>query len=46
MPLRCSPEDRSLYSETKRLLATQDWPSMNDDAEAKSDVVSQILGRA
>jgi GrpB-like predicted nucleotidyltransferase (UPF0157 family) len=44
--LRASSIDQDLYVATKRHLATQQWPTMNHYAEAKSDVVNQILGRA
>jgi GrpB-like predicted nucleotidyltransferase (UPF0157 family) len=44
--LRACASDRDLYADTKRQLATRHWPTMNHYAEAKSDVVSQILGRA
>jgi GrpB-like predicted nucleotidyltransferase (UPF0157 family) len=44
--LRVSPEDRELYAATKRRLARQRWGDMNDYADAKTDVVLAILGRA
>ena len=44
--LRASPEDFALYLETKRELAARDWPSTQDYADAKSDVVEEILTRA
>ena len=44
--LRASPEDFALYLETKRQLAAGDWPSTQDYADAKSDVVADILTRA
>ena len=44
--LRASPEDFALYLETKRELAARDWPSTQDYADAKSDVVADILTRA
>ena len=44
--LRRSALDRTLYAETKRALATQQWADMNDYADAKSDVISAILTRA
>jgi GrpB-like predicted nucleotidyltransferase (UPF0157 family) len=44
--LRSSITDRDLYAATKRRLARQDWPTMDHYAEAKSDVIRQILSRA
>ncbi len=44
--LRHSPQDRALYERTKRELAKRDWSDMNDYADAKSDVIAAILGRA
>ena len=44
--LRASPEDFALYLATKRALAARDWPSTQDYADAKSDVVEEILTRA
>lgn len=44
--LRADSNDRELYATTKRELARQDWPSMNHYAEAKTDVITAILGRA
>jgi GrpB-like predicted nucleotidyltransferase (UPF0157 family) len=41
--LRQSTTDRDLYAATKRRLAEQDWPTMNDYARAKTDVIQQIL---
>ena len=38
--------DRGLYESTKRVLAQQEWESMDDYATAKSDVVEEILARA
>jgi GrpB-like predicted nucleotidyltransferase (UPF0157 family) len=43
--LRSNTADRDLYAATKRRLAQQDWPTMNHYAQAKSDVIMQILGR-
>lgn len=42
--LRSSTEDRNLYAATKRHLVQQDWPTMNHYADAKTDVILQILG--
>ncbi len=44
--LRVHNEDRSLYAATKRRLAQQPWSDMNYYADAKTDVVLQILARA
>lgn len=44
--LRVDATDRHLYADTKRRLATRPWDDMNDYAEAKTDVIQEILGRA
>ena len=44
--LRIDEADRELYATTKRQLATQRWSDMNHYAEAKTEVVLAILGRA
>jgi GrpB-like predicted nucleotidyltransferase (UPF0157 family) len=44
--LRSSESDRVLYASIKRGLAGREWPDMNYYAEAKSDVVQEILRRA
>ena len=44
--LRTSEADRALYEATKRELARRAWSDMNDYADAKSDVIRAILGRA
>lgn len=44
--LRSSTADRDLYAATKLTLARQDWPTMNHYAEAKTDVILQILSHA
>jgi GrpB-like predicted nucleotidyltransferase (UPF0157 family) len=43
--LRSSIAHRDFYAATKRRLAQQDWPTMDDYADAKSDVILQILNR-
>jgi GrpB-like predicted nucleotidyltransferase (UPF0157 family) len=43
--LRSNTADRDLYAATKRRLAQQDWPTMNHYADAKTDVILQILSR-
>lgn len=44
--LRSSAEDRELYAQTKRDLAVRPWRDMNDYADAKTAVITQILSRA
>ena len=44
--LRRSRQDRDLYERTKRQLASRAWRDMNDYAEAKTDVIADILTRA
>ena len=44
--LRVNAVDRALYESVKRELASREWRSMNDYAEAKADVVAAIMGRA
>ena len=41
--LRLSGEDRDRYAATKRELAARDWATMNHYADAKTDVIQQIL---
>ncbi|SNR85430.1 GrpB family protein [Blastococcus mobilis] len=44
--LRVDPADRSRYAAVKRDLAQRPWPDMNHYADAKSEVIQQMLGRA
>ena len=44
--LRESEPDRALYEATKRDLAQREWSDMNYYADAKSEVIRAILGRA
>ena len=44
--LRESAPDRELYAATKRDLARREWSDMNHYADAKTDVVHAVLGRA
>lgn len=44
--LRVDARDRELYAATKRALAQRQWPDMNYYAEAKTDVIMEILSRA
>ena len=44
--LRADVSDRSLYEATKRDLASRTWAKMQDYADAKTEVVTQIMSRA
>ncbi len=44
--LRTHPDDRERYEAVKRDLATREWDDMNDYADAKTDVVADIMARA
>src|ERR1700690_899325 len=44
--LRESAEDAALYAETKRRLAAGNWASVQSDADAKQDVIGDIMARA
>jgi GrpB-like predicted nucleotidyltransferase (UPF0157 family) len=44
--LRADPADRALYERTKRELAGRDWKYGQEYADAKTEVVAQILARA
>ena len=44
--LRESADDRARYETVKRDLAARQWDDSNDYADAKSDVVTEIMGRA
>jgi GrpB-like predicted nucleotidyltransferase (UPF0157 family) len=44
--LRASATDRARYEARKRELAREQWDDMNDYAQAKNDVVSEIHERA
>jgi len=44
--LRASGEDRAAYERLKRELATKRWDDMNQYADAKSQLIEQILSRA
>jgi GrpB-like predicted nucleotidyltransferase (UPF0157 family) len=44
--LRRNGGDRQLYEDTKRSLAGRTWDRVQDYADAKSDVVADIMGRA
>jgi GrpB-like predicted nucleotidyltransferase (UPF0157 family) len=44
--LRRDDADRALYERTKRDLLARRWDDMNDYADAKTDVITAIKGRA
>ncbi len=44
--LRRDATDRALYESTKRALAAQTWQVVQDYADAKSEVVAEIMSRA
>lgn len=44
--LRANVADRALYEETKRRLAARSWTRVQDYADAKSEVVEDIIARA
>lgn len=44
--LRVSSDDCTLYANVKRHLAQKQWNDMNDYADAKTDIVLDILARA
>jgi GrpB-like predicted nucleotidyltransferase (UPF0157 family) len=44
--LRSHPDDLGLYLRTKLLLARREWDQTQDYADAKTDVVREILARA
>jgi GrpB-like predicted nucleotidyltransferase (UPF0157 family) len=44
--LRANDADRSLYAEAKRALAAKDWKYVQQYADAKTEVVREILSRA
>lgn len=44
--LRSNDEDRARYEQIKRELARRDWRYVKDYANAKSDIVEEILTRA
>ncbi|HEX7312751.1 MAG TPA: GrpB family protein [Pyrinomonadaceae bacterium] len=41
--LRRNADDRRRYEQTKRELAAKDWPDMNAYADAKSEVIENII---
>ena len=44
--LRTNDADRELYERTKRELAAKEWKYVQNYADAKSEVVREILERA
>jgi len=44
--LRANDDDRELYARTKRELAAKEWKYVQNYADAKSEVVREILARA
>jgi GrpB-like predicted nucleotidyltransferase (UPF0157 family) len=44
--LRAHEDERALYEETKRRLAAESWARIQDYADAKSEVVEEIIARA
>ena len=44
--LRAHPDDRALYERTKRELAARTWRHVQNYADAKTDVVEEIMARA
>jgi GrpB-like predicted nucleotidyltransferase (UPF0157 family) len=44
--LRAVPEDRERYADAKRALAQRQWKYMQHYAEAKTEVIDEILDRA
>ncbi|MBK9738275.1 MAG: GrpB family protein [Actinobacteria bacterium] len=44
--LRGHPAERRLYEDTKRRLSMQEWESVQDYADAKTEVVEAIIRRA
>jgi GrpB-like predicted nucleotidyltransferase (UPF0157 family) len=44
--LRANTADRDLYALTKRQLAARDWPTVQHYADAKTEIVADILSRA
>jgi GrpB-like predicted nucleotidyltransferase (UPF0157 family) len=44
--LRSDPADRELYARTKRELASRTWRYVQNYADAKSEVIGEILSRA
>jgi GrpB-like predicted nucleotidyltransferase (UPF0157 family) len=43
--LRVHRDDRQLYESTKLALSERDWPTIQDYADAKDDIVTDIMSR-
>ena len=43
--IRLDDEDRQLYESTKVALSEREWPTVQDYADAKDDVVAEIMSR-
>ena len=44
--LKTDPDDLALYAGAKRRLAQDEWGQVQDDADAKTEVIAQIMDRA
>jgi len=44
--LRSNPDDRNLYGQAKRNLVKQDWQFTQNYADAKTQVIEEIIARA
>jgi len=44
--LRVNPSDRELYEASKRELASREWAYIQNYADAKTDVIEEIIARA
>jgi GrpB-like predicted nucleotidyltransferase (UPF0157 family) len=44
--LRRSPRHRTAYEQLKRELAVREWPDMNEYADAKTELITEILAAA
>jgi GrpB-like predicted nucleotidyltransferase (UPF0157 family) len=44
--LRAAPEDRTRYQRVKRELAQRDWTYVQQYADAKTEVIEEIIARA
>lgn len=44
--LRTSKDDRELYARTKRALAEQEWKYTQNYADAKTEVIEEVMSRA
>jgi GrpB-like predicted nucleotidyltransferase (UPF0157 family) len=44
--LRCHRDDRELYAQSKHALTARRWTYMQQYADAKTNVITSIMGRA